>query len=277
MCGIDIRFFFLTNGLIVISTALFFLLVVPFLRDVSKFVVIGIAGFLFIFMILCMWIAAFTDPGFIPRGKETCPTKPENYINAQGQKFCMTCKIWRPLRAIHCRYCNACVKKLDHHCPWIGTCVGERNHRYFFGFLSSLTLYNLVLFSSSVLQLIEEAVSHVKSRGYDKQKWINGLRPAIEKYPMSLFLMLYTGSIFVSLSSLVLYHAHLIGINQTTNENIKLVYYDSNSFERKKNPHNLGCVKNYFNMCCRPTVESQILRRLSKPTRKRSSGFRRAL
>jgi len=275
ICGIDTRFFFLTNGLIGVSTALFFLLVVPFLQESSRFVVIGIAGILYILMVSFMLVAAFTDPGFIPRGDKPCPKKHESWINAQGEKFCVTCRIWRPLRAIHCRYCNACVKKLDHHCPWIGTCVGERNYKYFFGFLSTLTLYNLVIFSGSVLQLVEEAVTQAKSRGYDKREWIVGLPTAIEKYPISVFLLLYTGSIFVSLSPLMLYHAHLIGINQTTNENIKLVYHDSISFEKKINPHNLGCVRNYYNLCCRASVESQILRRASKPPmwNKRSSGF----
>lgn len=266
LCGVDIRFFFLTNCLIGISSALFFFLVVPFLQEDSRFLVVGIAGILYILLMWFMWIAAFTDPGFIPRGKEPCPKKPENYIKKNGRKFCDTCRIWRPLRAIHCRYCDTCVRKLDHHCPWIGTCVGERNHKYFFGFLCTLTIYTLVIFSSSTLQLVEEAVFQVKNRGMNKRQWTKGLEGALAKYPISLFLMLYTGCIFVSLSSLMLYHAHLIGIGQTTNENIKLVYYDSNSFEKKHNPYDKGCVKNYFNLCCRASVESHIIRGSLEPT-----------
>jgi hypothetical protein len=273
MCGVDIRFFFLTNGMIGITTALFFILVVPFLQGISRFVVAGTAGFLYILLLWFMWVAAFTDPGFIPRGKERAPKKPDNYINAKGQKFCVTCNIWRPLRAVHCRWCNACVKKLDHHCPWLGNCVGERNHKYFFGFLFTLTLYILVMFAGAVLQLVEEAVAEVQDRKLDKREWIMGLDHALTKYPISAFLMLYTGCVFVSLAPLVLYHGHLIAINQTTNENRKLVYYDSKTFEIKHNPNNLGCVKNYFNLCCRASVESQILPSRSKRTccRKRSS------
>lgn len=29
-----------------------------------------------------------------------------------------------------------CVMKMDHHCPWINTCVGWGNHAYFTAFLA---------------------------------------------------------------------------------------------------------------------------------------------
>ena len=33
-----------------------------------------------------------------------------------------------PLRAHHCKVCDRCVATFDHHCFFINTCVGERNH-----------------------------------------------------------------------------------------------------------------------------------------------------
>ena len=53
------------------------------------------------------------------------------------------CKIYKPPRSSHCYTCNACVKSYDHHCPWIGTCIGKRNYRYFYGFIFFLTLHLL--------------------------------------------------------------------------------------------------------------------------------------
>jgi hypothetical protein len=49
--------------------------------------------------------------------------------------YCKRCDLITPPRAMHCFLCNRCVLGMDHHCPWLATCIGYHNHAYFFLFL----------------------------------------------------------------------------------------------------------------------------------------------
>ncbi|KAF3572041.1 hypothetical protein F2Q69_00061636 [Brassica cretica] len=41
---------------------------------------------------------------------------------------CGYCHVEQPPRAKHCHDCDRCVLQFDHHCVWLGTCVGQKNH-----------------------------------------------------------------------------------------------------------------------------------------------------
>lgn len=45
---------------------------------------------------------------------------------------CHICKIITPpdRKVGHCFDCGHCVEQIDHHCPWMGQCIGKHNMRY---------------------------------------------------------------------------------------------------------------------------------------------------
>ena len=54
---------------------------------------------------------------------------------------CEICNIAElPYRAKHCHDCRRCVRKYDHHCFWVGGCVGELNHGKFLAFVVLQTI-----------------------------------------------------------------------------------------------------------------------------------------
>ncbi|XP_039515771.1 palmitoyltransferase ZDHHC23-A isoform X2 [Pimephales promelas] len=69
------------------------------------------------------------------------------------KKLCPVCRLVRPPRAGHCRICGACVLRMDHHCVWINSCVGQANHRQFI-----LTLLLFLLTSFYGISLVLRSV-----------------------------------------------------------------------------------------------------------------------
>uniref|UniRef100_A0A3B3D5Z2 Palmitoyltransferase n=1 Tax=Oryzias melastigma TaxID=30732 RepID=A0A3B3D5Z2_ORYME len=61
-------------------------------------------------------------------------------LKESNRNWCSVCRVVRPPRAGHCRICGVCVLRLDHHCVWINSCVGQANHR---SFLLTLILFLL--------------------------------------------------------------------------------------------------------------------------------------
>ena len=75
-----------------------------------------------------------------------------DHIGRKTKAKLQVCSGFKVPRSHHCRKCGRCVKKMDHHCPWINNCVGEWNQKYFLQFLfyvGVLAAYSILLVALS--------------------------------------------------------------------------------------------------------------------------------
>merc|ERR1740121_358344 len=113
-------------------------------------------------MLLCFARAISTDPGSVP---DTAEWRLEDAKNRNAsekkhtgeQRYCKWCKHYKPDRCHHCRVCNSCVLRMDHHCPWIANCIGFRNHKYFL-LLVMYALLGTSLVDYGMLQAVSRAL-----------------------------------------------------------------------------------------------------------------------
>ena len=57
--------------------------------------------------------------------------------------------MYQPPGAMHCPDCNVCVEGYDHHCPWMGICIGKRNYKKFMTF--NITWLTYLIYAGETL------------------------------------------------------------------------------------------------------------------------------
>ena len=127
------------------------------INTTSSIVIMTLVIILYIPIIYGLLKGGTKDPGIIERNNEYATynnKKSTIKVNIKGHmvnlNYCYTCFHFRPPRTSHCAECDNCVEKFDHHCLWMGTCVGKRNYKYFYLVLSLTTILSLIQIFSCV-------------------------------------------------------------------------------------------------------------------------------
>lgn len=261
----------LTLSLIVLNTTLFFIFDCPFLLAHLTICIPVIAGVLFLFVIITLLRTSFTDPGILPRALpeeaadierqiDNCgsatyrppPRTKEILINGQlvKLKYCFTCKMFRPPRTSHCSLCDNCVECFDHHCPWVGNCVGKRNYRFFYTFIVSLSFLTSFIFGC--------VITHLTLRSQGGKGFVH----ALQESPASVVELVVCFFSIWSILGLSGFHTYLVASNLTTNEDIKGSWSSKRAVEESGNPYSYNSI--FTNCCvvlCGPMPPSLIDRR----------------
>eukprot|EP00051_Salpingoeca_urceolata_P014657 m.186932 g.186932 ORF g.186932 m.186932 type:complete len:425 (-) comp18149_c0_seq3:85-1359(-) len=250
--------FWVSVFLNVATGAVFFGSDASFLADEVSLAVPILAGYLIAMTLVTLFTTSMTDPGIIPRGSDKeCADSQGTVARMQRQtiggpkgnsmgtlKHCYTCKMYRPPRASHCRMCNNCVERFDHHCPWVGNCIGQRNYRYFFSYVMFQTATALYVFAFSLVHLIK-----LKNDNED----VDGFGGALSESPGSGVALFVSALFGLPVCGLLGFHLTLVWTNNTTNEDIRN--------KGEKNFYDAGWFCNCCVILCGPRYPSRLYAR----------------
>ena len=128
---------------IVIIFLTFFMLMPYFNNTIFSLCYLAISFLVF----LLFGYLSFSDPGKMIN-------KENNHLldlvdkGEELENFCPFCLVKKNYKTVHCLICQNCVDEFDHHCFWVGNCIGKNNYEFFFIFLIFIifnTLFNFVI------------------------------------------------------------------------------------------------------------------------------------
>ncbi|KAJ3432084.1 s-acyltransferase [Anaeramoeba flamelloides] len=200
----------------------------------------------------CFFLTAFVNPGIIRRFPKKVLLDQEGYPQANPKKkktkkvefrdyifqlnYCKSCQIYRPPRASHCRKCNNCILKFDHHCKisFVGSDIGLRNYRFFALFL----MFNMLTIIYLTIFCIWGIVVRFKKIYSENNNGDNPLSKSLGNSINEMILLIVAIIGFLFLRALFSFHIFLISKNLTTREYLKSILDDAN-------PYDLGCLNNW--------------------------------
>ena len=87
-------------------------------------------------------------------------------FNSEDYKVCKRCNILidKKLKIVHCDICNICCEYYDHHCTWIGKCIGKKNLLSFKIFVYSTIIFILYNMSLTLNVFINIFMNYINNK-----------------------------------------------------------------------------------------------------------------
>jgi len=252
--------FRLTVLMFLFPAAIFYAFTAPYIWIHVSPGVVAVMIFLNSLSFCSLISSAYRDPGFIPR-QRLLPGKVEakaankvvtiNGVQVQ-MRWCVTCKIFRPPRSTHCATCDACVERFDHHCHWLGTCVGRRNYNSFFVFVSTLTASLGYVIAMTILHITLALIEFSQGDNSFGRGFVLAISlPPPDNIIVSFFLLVFVVLIVGPVAFLFGFHVLLISRGVTTNEYLKGLY-------KNRSPYHRGLFMNFLTAIF-PTTSARYL------------------
>ncbi|KAF2475727.1 uncharacterized protein BDR25DRAFT_322214 [Lindgomyces ingoldianus] len=162
------------------------------------------------------------DPGFVPKSASRSASKAviDELMEVRQfdeNHFCVNCMVRKPLRSKHCKRCERCVAKSDHHCPWVNNCVANNNHRHFVFYVLCMEL--------GVLVWVRLALAYLENLEFPKEVECNildgDLCKILNKDSFTIVLSIWTALQLCWVTMLLAVQLLQIARNLTTYESMR--------------------------------------------------------
>jgi len=144
--------------------------------------------------------------------------------------LCTHCNIIQPIRTKHCNECERCVSRYDHHCFFVGGCVGQKNHSVFWLYL----LVQSFLIAWAFVMVVPDGFTDTST--ISGWFYTNGLALVVSVVLFTMFFLPF---------GLWLFHSYLMLTNQTTwevSKRRKITYLQE--LPEEVFPFDNGCLAN---------------------------------
>lgn len=228
---------------------------------------------LFVVCLIFFAASCWSDPGVIT--PQTARQHSRLYP-CDGVLFspraCPACVLSKPARSKHCRYCDCCVSRMDHHCVWINNCVGLLNTRWFLLFLLS-TAAVCAYASRVALRVVRADMARqgpwaiLEAGALRPALAADGLRPLAHfvagRYPVAAGLCFFLGAAAAIAGGFLAYEVVLVSAGTTMNErgkwkDVKSALARQAAFDSARgsgvdlcpaNAYDEGFIKNWSQVC----------------------------